>query len=93
MSLPNVTPPSKAHETGCLSPLFSLAAMLLAALSTVGFIFGLFGKKMRYKNMDLGLVDLPTYLGILAIAAFFFGTGYLIDYVLKRRNQKRNRLK
>jgi hypothetical protein len=88
MSLPTLKP-AKTNETGCVPALLFLMGILLSVLSTVGFIFGLFGKKTKYKGMDLGLVDLPTYLGILAMAAIAIGSGFLIDFIVRKRRERK----
>ncbi len=73
---------------GCASALLFLFGILMGLMSTIGFILGLFKQKMRFKGIDMGLVDLPTYLGLIAMAAIALGLGYGIDWLQRRRNRK-----
>jgi hypothetical protein len=85
----NIKKNEASNGTGCFTAVLTLSGIFMAIVGTIGFIFGLFKQNMHIKGMDMGLVDLPTYIGLLIIAIILFGTGYGIDFLKQRKLKKK----
>jgi len=78
----------KESRAGCLSSWLLLIGFLMAGLSTLGYILGLFGYQLRVSGARMDKIDLETYIPLLVLGAILIGVGYGIGWLQKRKKAK-----
>jgi|GEM_PF-3844781 len=82
-------PAGQAQGSGCIPLVMMGIGILLAIVSVLGFIAGLFDYRLVINRAELPLINLEVLLPLLVVAIFFFAIGYGIDVLAARMRRRK----